>query len=339
MLDINKAPFCSVVVLNFRGLEHLDVCLSSLEKQTYPNYEVNILDYGGDGSQEFIKNRFPNMKIICMFEDIGGPTGGFNFAARQINSDYMLFLANDIQLNQDVIEKLMTTLVSDDRIAICSPKMLRYFQRDTIDYAGFKLDIFGFPYIFGAHKKDDGTYDQIREAMPTGTVLLIRKAVFDEAGEFDDKFFMLADELDLSWRVRLLGYKSIINPFAVVYHKAGITLKKRRRYTLRYYSEKNTIRMLLKNYALSTLFWITPLYITLLFGELLFYIFILRFDMAYAIIKAIFWNIVNIDSTLRLRCLIQRKRKIRDSEILRERAKKSYKLDIFMEFLRGEYKI
>jgi GT2 family glycosyltransferase len=339
MLNINKTSFCSVNILNYNGREHLETCLDSLLKQTYKNMETVITDNAStDDSVDFIKKNYPLIKVVINKIN-SGTAGGFNFGAQYGNGEFILFLANDIQLNQDVIEKLMATLLSDEKIAICSPKMLRYFHRDTIDYAGFKLDIFGFPYIFGAHKKDDGRYDQIKEAMPTGTVLLIRKAVFDEVGGFDDKFFTLADELDLSWRIRLLGYKSVINPFAVVYHKAGITLRKKRRYKLRYYSEKNTIRMLLKNYALSTLVWIMPLYFTLLFGELSFYIFILRFDMAYAILKSVFWNIFNIGSTLKLRYFIQRKRKVIDSEILRERTKKSYKLDIFMEFLRGEYKI
>jgi GT2 family glycosyltransferase len=330
-----EASLCSVVVFNYRGLVHLEACLSSLVRQTYKNYEVFVLDYGGDGSQDFIRRNYAQFKIIYCPQD-NGSAGGCNYAAKHIDNEYLLFLANDIECEEDLIEKLMGSLLSQREGGLCSAKMRQFSRRNYINQIGFSMDVFGFPCGIGAYEKDEGRYDQLREAMPSGTVLLIRKSVFDRAGGFDDKFFTLADELDLAWRIRLLGYKTLINPSAVVYHKTSATLSKRRSWQLRYYSEKNTIRMLMKNYAFLTLIFIMPLYGILLFAEAVFYIFIFRFDHLRAIIKAVFWNIINFKSTWQLHRDVQRHRTVPDAVILRERVLTSYKFKMFLDVLKGK---
>lgn len=170
-------PFCSVLVLNYNGRGHLPVCLSSLEKQTHRNFETILVDNASeDDSIEFVRENFPDVKIVKNSEN-SGTAGGFNFGAKQSSAEYLLFLANDIEAEPNLIEELMKTMQRDPSIAICSSKMLRFYERDTIDYAGFKLDVYGFPYIIGHNEKDKGQYNTVRDTIATGTCLLIKHQV------------------------------------------------------------------------------------------------------------------------------------------------------------------
>jgi len=329
-------PRVDVLVLNYNGLEHLPVCLKSLILQTYNNYRIILVDNGSiDKSIEYTKENFPQVKIIHSEKNLG-TTSGFNFGARHAEGEYLLFLANDLEAEPNLIEELVKEIQKDSRIAICSGKMMKFDRRDIIDYNGFKIDVFAFPYAPGHNEKDTGQGQELIDVVPTGTVLLIKRNVFQEVGGYDDSFFALGDEIDLWWRIRLVGYRSVINHNAVVYHKAAVTFRKFKRARLRFYSEKNSLRILLKNYSLSTLIFILPLYFIFFISEALFYIFILRADMLRAVLEALIWNLNNLKDTLSQRRIIQSKRKINDRQLLRDFLFKSLKLEIFFEILSGK---
>lgn len=329
-------PFCSVLVLNYNGKQHLQCCLSSLEKQTYRNFETILVDNTSqDDSIDFVRENFPYVKIVKNSVN-SGTAGGFNFGAKFAQGEYMLFVANDVEVEPNLLEELIKTITTDSSVAICSAKMLRFYERDTIDYAGFKLDIYGFPYIIGHMEKDNGQYDTVRDTIATGTCLLIKRQVFEEIGGFDDEYFTFSDEMDLCWRAKLAGYRMLINPKAKLYHKAGATLRKSGRHKLRYISERNIMRMLLKNYSTFTLIKVLPRYFVLLLGETLFYLAIGRGSLALAIVKAVLWNIKHLKGTLYLRRNVQKMRVVNDNTIKEEMIKKSVKLDMFRQWLRGE---
>ena len=332
-------PFCTGLVLNYNGREHLEVCLKSLENQTYNNCEIILVDNAStDDSSEFVKKKFPNIRIIKNSRN-AGTAGGFNFGARHVKSKYILFLANDIEAEPNLIEEMIKIIESDPQIAICSAKMLKFDRRDIIDYAGFQLDLYGFPRIIGHLEKDTGRYDIITDTIPTGTCLLIKRKVFEKVGGFDDDYFTLSDELDLAWRVKLIGYRSVISPHAVLYHKAAVTLRQFKRSQLRFWSERNTIRNLLKNYSTWSLIKVLPRYFVLLIAEMSYYLLIRRTDMFMAIVKAVFWNITHLKTTYTLRRKIQKIRKISDNIIQKDMIKGSIKLGIFGQWLRGDFKL
>lgn len=335
----NEHPFCSVIVLNYNGKQHLQDCLSSVEKQTYKNFETILIDNASqDDSIHFVRKNFPNVKIVKNTQN-SGTAGGFNFGSRYSNAEYLLFLANDTEVESNLLEEMMKEIKKDPSIAICSAKMLRFDERDKIDYAGIKLDVYGFPYIIGHKEKDEGQYDLVRDTIATGTCLLIKRKVFEEIGGFDDEYFTLSDEVDLCWRVKLAGYRSIINPRAKLYHKAGATLKKTRRDKLRYMSERNIFRMLLKNYSALTLIKILPRYFVLLLGEMLFYLAIRKDSLVISIAKAVLWNVKHLKGTWHLRRKIQKMRVVGDNVIRKEMIKKSVKIDMLGEWRKGELAI
>ena len=194
---------------------------------------------------------------------------------------------------------------------------------------GVEIDIFGYPL--------PEVKNPNRVFYADGAAFLIRKDVFKELGGFDPAFFMYAEDIDLSWRARLYGYRIQPLPTAIVYHAFGATagggIIDARAYVTsvirRYFSERNTIRMLLKNYTLGALLAILPLYFLMNIGESLLFALSGHLRAAAAYGRAWVWNIMNIGSTLRERKIVQRRRTVSDAQIVRQMYKTIAKIQVF----------
>ena len=102
----------------------------------------------------------------------------------------------------------------------CQPKLLAYRNKKAFEYAGAAggfLDKYGYPYcrgrIFFTIENDEGQYDTPAEIFwATGACLFIRREVYLKAGGLDESFFAHMEEIDLCWRVKILGYKNLHRP-------------------------------------------------------------------------------------------------------------------------------
>lgn len=165
--------------------------------------------------------------------------------------------------------------------------------------------------------------------------MLVRKRLYEELRGFDAAFFTLADDIDLSWRCRLLGYRVVVNPRAVLHHRVSATLAtKFKREWCRYLAERNTCRMLLKNYSAVNLVWVMPCYFLILLAEVSFFVVTFRRRMARAVVKAIAWNIRHLSETLRERRYAQSLRRCPDRIVMRYMHRKSAKIVVGMESIR-----
>lgn len=336
------SPLCSIVVLNFNGKDFLDDCFTSLSRQCYRNYEVFLVDNASsDGSVEFVEKKFPWVKIIANSENYGFAEGN-NIGIKNTQGDYIIFLNNDTEVEATCIEEMVKLTESDSTIGICGCKILQYNERNKIDVMGLKCDIFGFPYPIGHNEDDFGQYDEYvktRNLFVLGAALLVKREVLNRVGGFDPRFFILTEDMDLCWRTRLLGYKLVIMPRARVYHRGSGEMKNFPRSQTRYLSERNTIRMLIKNYSGVTLFKILPMYFYLFLIELIFFILIGKYKIAFADIRAVLWNIKNIKETWQLHRGIQRSRILDDKAIQSELEKKSFKFELFNKWRKGEFNV
>jgi hypothetical protein len=136
----------------------------------------------------------------------------------------------------------------------------------------------------------------------------------------------------------LAGYKVVVNPFAICYHKGSVTVRSVfDRGGIRFLAEKNILRTLLKNYSTSTLVRILPQYIAILSGEMFFYLAIRRIDMSLALVRSVTWNITHVKSASYLRAKTQKIRVVNDDVIQKEMIKKSLKINILREWLTGKF--
>lgn len=210
----------AVVILNFKTAQETLTCLKSVQNSNYPEIAIYIVDNNSnDGLATQLQNQ-PGIFYIQSQENLGY-TGGNNLGIKQAVKDgatAVLVLNPDTIVAPTCISEMASQL-EDPVVGIVGPKIL-FQDRQTIWYAGGILDL---KNVIGQHRgvneKDNGQYEQIVETdFITGAAMLIRTAVLEKVGYFDDRFFLYYEDSDLSYRAKKAGFKLIYNPEAVVYH-------------------------------------------------------------------------------------------------------------------------
>ena len=189
----------SIIIPHWNGIDILSECLISLFKNKHDSYEVIVVDNAStDGSQSWVKNTYPQVKLIENKKNYGY-AGGCNLGALEAKGDYLVFLNNDTIQDPDWIRNLEKFMKKDNMIAAVQPKVLNYFNKNIFDYAGGSgghMDRFCFPYargrIFSKQEKDIGQYNDSKQCFwSSGTAFMVRKKLFFEAGKFDEYFFLI----------------------------------------------------------------------------------------------------------------------------------------------------
>lgn len=214
----------SVIILNWNGKQHLERCLSSVLRQTYPNFEVILVDNGStDGSVEFVRERFPEVRIIRNEENLGFAAGN-NVAINATQGDYVATLNNDTQVDPDWLEALAKAAEADPKVGMCASKMLFLHQPDIINSTGISLDKAGIAWDRRGGERDKGDESEPIEVFgPCAGAALYRREMLDQVGLFDEDFFAYLEDVDLAWRARLMGWRCLYAPKAVVYHLYSAT--------------------------------------------------------------------------------------------------------------------
>lgn len=310
-----KLPKISLITVNFNGKRFLKNFFASLDKLAYSNWELIFVDNNStNDSAEFIKElKDSRIKLIENKKNLGFALAN-NQAAKMARGKYLFFVNNDTKIGPKTLSKLVNKMEKNQNLAICGCKMMNYSGQKHF-HTGIGIDIFGYPIFWDIWKKI--FYIE-------GSALMIRSGIFRKLGGFDPEYFMFHEDIDLAWRVWLLGYQVAASSSAVIYHFAGGTagggekIKGRYQSSLlrRYYSERNNIRTLLKNYRIFTLLAILPLYFLINLIEILFYLVLLRFKVVYLYLKAYLWNLVNLAGTLKKRREVQRQRVVSDRKII-----------------------
>jgi len=186
-----------------------------------------------------------------------------------------------------------------------------------LDTAGSFLTATGFLVHRGAYEPEERftTSDEIFAAK--GAALLLRRAALEETGPFDPRFFAYFEETDLCWRVWLAGWEVGFAADARVLHRLGATASTLPSAFVQFHSFKNRIRTLIKNLGAARLVWMLPYHLALCIGLVIWYALRGRFDIAAAILRAIWWNATHLRGTLRERRRVQRRRRVSDGDLMR----------------------
>lgn len=248
----------SIIIVNWNGKHHLDVCLDSLFNQTYKNFNIIFVDNGStDNSVEYVGNNFPQVNIIGCKKNYGFAEGnniGIRQALKNREIKYIVTLNNDTEVDKDWLRQLIEVAEKDEKIGAVSSKMLFFNQRNIIDSAGDFLLPDSLKAVARGYKQEDkGQFERVEECFSAraGAALYSREMLEEvclKGDYFDSNFFAYIEDTDLSIRARLQGRKIIYAPQAVVYHKVAATTKKLSYIFRRYYSGRNRLFTAIKNY-------------------------------------------------------------------------------------------
>lgn len=317
MLD---SPLVSIIIANWNGGEVFKNCLRSIKTINYPRWELIIVDNGSiDGSDQFAKKIIPqtHLKLIKNNQNLGFALAN-NQGYEKAEGKYLLLLNNDTVIDPNFLTLLIQEIESDKSIGIIQPKIYVLDQKDHLDNIGSYLTITGFLQHIGYLARDSEDFNKERYIFSSkGACMLIRKKIVDQIGLFDSDFGTYFEETDFCWRVWLIGYRVLFFPKSKIFHKIGFTSKKQDQSFIFYHSSKNRICSLIKNLNLSNLIYIGSIHIIINVLLCLYYLLTFKLNRAIMIWKAIFWNVINLKSTVRKRKIIQHKRQLTDKQIFK----------------------
>ena len=231
----------SVVIVNYNVAYFLEQCLHSVyEAAKGIPVEIFVVDnHSVDKSLEMLRNNFPEVKVIANEENVGFAKAN-NQAIRIATGEYILLLNPDTIVQADTFVKTLDFMDKTPDAGALGVKMIdgqgHYLPESK---RGLPLPSVAFYKIFGLSKifrksKRFGRYhltyldpDEINEVdVLPGAFMLMRKSVLDQIGLLDESFFMYGEDIDLSYRVTLGGYKNYYFPLTRIIHYKGESTKK-----------------------------------------------------------------------------------------------------------------
>lgn len=246
----------AVIILNWNGAALLSEYLPQVLAATPPEAgTVIVADNGStDSSLELMRRDFPHVPLWA-FDKNYGFAGGYNRAVEMAGDyDCVVLLNSDVAPEAGWLEKLDAYMEAHPATGACQPKIRSYRHPERFEYAGACggfIDRNGYPYcrgrIFDVCEEDRGQYNTEMEVhWATGACLMVRRELYLRTGGLDEAFFAHMEEIDLCWRIRLLGYQLAVVPGAVVRHLGGGSLPAENpRKT--YLNFRNNLLMLHKN--------------------------------------------------------------------------------------------
>lgn len=321
----------SIIIVTYNSSEYIEACLYSIyDQKTSLDYEVIIFDNNSpDRTVPLIRNRFKDVILIASDENIGFAAAN-NVAVKRSSSDILLFLNPDTKLTENALDSLYKEVSKYSKGRVIIVPMQCCYDTGAFLNCGMGIDIFGFPINEG---------ETGRFFYADGAALLMKKKDFLDLGMFDEELFLIQEDVDLSWKARLLGYELKLLRETKVLHKGGASIgcggRAERNFSTnvfrRYYGERNIIRNILKNYSWYNLLWVLPSIFIINLAEIVLFLFLGKPKVALSYIKAYHWNIFNLRNTLRKRKWIQNRRIISDKEIMKYMYKGSAKLKLLIE--------
>jgi len=240
------SPLVSVIVPNWNGAHHLPTCLGSLRRQTYPYFEVIVVDNGStDDSRDLLARDFPEVRVVALATN-RGYAGGVNAGFRAARGEILAVLNNDAEADPAWLTEMVAALHRHPEAGMATPKVLLFDRRDTLHTAGDYCGVDGIPDSRGVWQRDEGQFDAEELIFgAAGVAPAYRRTMLDDIGLLDEDFGSYCEDVDLAWRAQLAGYRCIYVPRAVVYHKLSATGGGP---IASFYVARNTIWTIVKNY-------------------------------------------------------------------------------------------
>lgn len=257
-----------VVIPNWNGADMLAECLKSLEAQTEKCQIVVVENGSTDNSAELVKEKFKKVTLL-EFPDNAGFAGGVNRGIRHAleqGAEFIVLFNNDAVADKNWLKELVKEAEDNPGAGIVTGKLLRT-DKKHIDSTGDFYTIWGLPFPRGRNQLDEGQFDKSEEVFgASGGASLYRAELFKQIGLFDEDYFAYFEDVDISLRAQLAGWKVRYTPEAVAYHGVGATSSKMGDLA-RYHSAKNFLLLYKRNMPLKLLLkYLIPF--TLQFGRM-----------------------------------------------------------------------
>jgi GT2 family glycosyltransferase len=305
-------PELSVIIVNWNGKRHLQVCLSALRRQTFGDFETILVDNAStDGSVEFVRETFPEVRVIALGTNAGFAAGN-NAGYERARGEWIVLLNNDTEADERWLEEIHTASTDFPRAGSFASKMLFFEDRKRIDNCGFAVTRAGTAVDLGRDEQDGPAWAEPRRVFGAcGGAAAYRRRMLDDIGFLDPEFFMTFEDLDLSFRGQLQGYECVFLPRAIVYHRLGATRKKNPAQDV-FFSQRNIELAYLKNMPFRMILGSLPHRLVYELGGAAYFT---RLGVGTAFFRAKLDALRRLPSLLRQRQEVQRRRTLTNGQL------------------------
>src|SRR3989344_8700972 len=259
----------AVIIVTFNASKYLGELFSSLQKLNYPRdkFEIVVVDNAStDDTWENLKSQISNLKknglqatsykLQANSGFVGGNNIGLQYAIEN-NFDYAYMLNQDTVVDSNFLNEVVRVAERDEKISAVQSLLLLYDKKDIINGYGNQIHYLGLAYAGGNGKKVSSFKFQVSGqeiTYPSGAGVLLRCETLKRIGLLNPDLFMYHEDVDLGWRMWLAGYKVMLAPQSIVYHKYEFS-RSIRKY---YFMERNRLIVVFENYKIGTLAIIFP---------------------------------------------------------------------------------
>lgn len=214
-----------VVIPNLNGGEELISAVNSLFNQTTLPHVIVVDNASTDGSAEKALEQFPAIEVIRHETNLGyagGVNPGFKRAI-SLKADYVAPFNDDAVADKEWLEKLVRFMDEHPEVGAACPKVITA-DKERLDSTGDYYTNWGLPYPRGRRSYKLNKYDRETDIFAaSGAASLFRVSALRKVGLFDEDFFAYYEDVDLSFRLQLAGWKISFVPESIVYHHIGMT--------------------------------------------------------------------------------------------------------------------
>lgn len=249
----DKAPVVAIIILTWNQRDLTLDCLASVDLMRYPTecLRVVVVDNGSsDGTIAAVKTRFPSVIVVENGENLGFAEGN-NAGLRSVlaePAEYIMLLNNDTVVDVQMLAQLIAVMESRPDVGIVGPKMLYFDPPDVIWSAGSQLG--RLPWIsrhLQSNQRDTGSLEPPRPVdFICGCGILLRRAVIDQIGLLDARFFIYYEETDWCLRAHHAGWRILYVPSARLWHRVSQAMGATSPAT-DYYMNRNLFLFIAKN--------------------------------------------------------------------------------------------
>lgn len=302
----------TIVIPNWNGRQHLQRCLPAVLAQTFPHFEVVVVDNASiDGSVEWVQEHFPQITLIVNDSNLGFAAAN-NIAIRATSAPYIATLNNDTQVETTWLSELVNSILSESRVGMIASKILYMQPPHLVDSAGIEVSRAGL-----AQNRYNGMHENSVETEPyevfgpSAAAALYRRAMLDEIGLFDESYFAYHEDTDLAWRARLMGWRCLYVPTARVYHAHSATSRQGSPFK-RYLLARNGLWTIIKNYPSLGLWLYLP---EIVFYNLLSIIYRVILERSWSPVRGSLAALRQMPKAFRQRRLIQNQRRVSSQDM------------------------
>ena len=254
-------PTTRIVIVNFNAGENLGRCAAALRAQTETDFEVKVVDNAStDGSLRYVPDD-SRFSIVHAEGNIGF-AAGCNLGTRDCAVEFVVFLNPDAFPEPGWLRALLEAAAKYPDASMFGSLQLSAADNKIIDGAGDCYSCFGVPWRGGYSQPLRPLPDYAETFSPCGAAAMYRMDWFRRVGGFDEMFFCYVEDIDLAFRVRLLGGRCLQVNSAIVHHIGGATSNSQSDFAI-YHSARNRIWTIVKDIPGCLLCVIVPLHIVI----------------------------------------------------------------------------